>query len=323
MKRISQSLGLGLALLAATAASPRAADWAVGSGGVIKDFGSIKDYRNAAVPVPAPTPTANYSKDWYVRGDLGTNLAADVSLSSTGNVNTREDDLGKFLFGGVAFGRYIAPSVRAELGFDFRSRKKVSSGGVNYTTTKSVRGDDRDVPVAGGGSVLSRIYDVGVYSATQTESSDTADHNVMFNLYYDFKNSSRFTPYIGGGLGVDFKQYRRSVSQDAVCTGAYMHAEANNTDYPNYPVGFCPSTLPARIQSQEKHNMTGIGLAAAVMTGASYEVAHGIEFDVGYRGIWQGASVSVTASGVSGISKVTVVDRFDHELRTGVRFDLQ
>jgi OOP family OmpA-OmpF porin len=29
-------------------------------------------------------------------------------------------------------------------------------------------------------------------------------HNIMFNTYYDFKNTSQWTPYVGGGLGIAF-----------------------------------------------------------------------------------------------------------------------
>jgi hypothetical protein len=117
MKHASHTLALGLAILAAGTVSSRAADWAVGSGGA---FGSVKDYRNAAVPVPAPSPMPTPNKDWYIRGDFGYNFATNADIATTGAVLSPEpgQNLDGFLFGSVGFGRYITPNMRAELSLD-------------------------------------------------------------------------------------------------------------------------------------------------------------------------------------------------------------
>ena len=133
MKHIAQSLTLGLAVLAASAASPKAADWAVSSGGaVVRDFGSIKDYSNAGVPVPAPRPAPDQGHaEWYIRADVGWNLATSVDVTATGGAIAR-NDLNGFAFGSVGGGRYITPSLRAELMFDFRPKKTVSTGSSTF-----------------------------------------------------------------------------------------------------------------------------------------------------------------------------------------------
>jgi hypothetical protein len=90
MKHIAQSLTMGLAVLAASAVSPKAADWAVGSGGA-RDFSSVKDYRNAAVAVPAPRPAASEgSATWYLRGDVGYSLATSADIETTGGITSRQ-----------------------------------------------------------------------------------------------------------------------------------------------------------------------------------------------------------------------------------------
>ena len=89
---------IGALLLSVSATIASASDFAVGRAGVI---GGMKDYRNA-VPVPAPQPANSPQRDWYVRGDLGFNFYAG-------------DDSEDKLFGGIGFGRYITPSLRADI----------------------------------------------------------------------------------------------------------------------------------------------------------------------------------------------------------------
>lgn len=96
------ALLLGSASVAVAGGDP--ASYTVGRHGVIG--GSTKDYRNV-VPVPAPNPSNSPQKDWYVRGDLGYTFAA--------NNEAGQSDETSRLFGGVGFGRYITPSLRADI----------------------------------------------------------------------------------------------------------------------------------------------------------------------------------------------------------------
>ena len=56
--------------------------------------------------------------------------------------------------------------------------------------------------------------------------SSISSHNLFANLYYDFANTSRFTPYIGigGGLGITDMEYgsvwARNLDADRIPTGA-------------------------------------------------------------------------------------------------------
>lgn len=310
MKTIAQSLTLGLAVLAASTTTPRAADW-VGSGGVIKDFGNIKDYRNAAVPVPAPTPSNTPTADWYVRGDFGYNLATNVDVKATGNITARgEDDLNGFAFGSVGVGRYITPSIRGELSFDFRPHKTVTQGTQYYKTKLSVVGPTVTDPVTG---LSVQTYDTKSFDVAQSDSSYTTDTTAFLSLYYDYKNSSRFTPYVGAGIGLDAKRYKRSVTNDAVCTGTTNPLVA-------YPAGFC--NAPTTYSSGANRSTTELGFAAAFMVGTGYQVAQGVSLDAGYRLVWAGAAVSLGSTTINGDSTISISDRFDHELRTGIRIDL-
>ncbi len=315
MKHLAQSLGLGLAVLAASAASPKAADWSVGSNGAIKDFGSVKDYRNAAVPVPAPSPSPSLAKDYYIRGDIGFNLATSANVTATGGLTTRGDDeLNNFLFGSIGAGRYLTPSLRAEVAFDFRPKKTVTTGPQVYYRTITAKG----LSAAGNPSV-----DTMTYMVRATDDSLVADQTAFLNLYYDFNRdrASRFTPYIGAGIGIDSRRYKRVSSSAASCfNGTSVDTVTNiSTSYSNYS---CPTSGPANAQFSGDKYTSAFGFAAAAMVGVAYEVTPGIQLDVGYRAIWEGAEVSIGMGGIDGNTTVKLGSRIDQEVRTGVRVDL-
>ena len=316
MKHIAQSLTLGLAVLAASAASPKAADWAVGSGGVIKDFGSIKDYQNAAVPVPAPRPAySEGTAEWYLRGDIGWNVftSVDATATESSGITTRTgDDLGGFAFGSIGAGRYITPSLRGELSFDFRPKKAVTTGPQYFYAT--VRQPGPPTP----NSYTST--DVITVKATQTDDSGTRDQTAFVNLFYDFNGYGRFTPYVGAGIGLDFRSYKRTMVQNAVCDSAYNIGDFNVAT--PYQPGSCPTPLARVSGYSAAHYVTDIGVAAAFMVGASYKISNGISVDSGYRMIWEGATISASGTNLTGPSTIKISERLDHELHTGLRFDL-
>ena len=311
MRHIAESLTIGLAALLASTATPKAADWAVGSGGVIKDFGFIKDYKNAAVPVPAPTPAPHEFAEWYVRADIGYNLATSSSIDTTGGITARNgEDLSGFFFGGIGAGRYLTPSIRADFNFDFRPKKVVTSGPQYFNATRKQPGG------------APNTTDISTYAVTHTDDSGTADQTAMLNLYYDFHSGSRFTPYVGAGLGLDFKRYKRNMTQNSACVGT------QTVDQFGVQVGYTPGlcnfgTNGGPVTGFQNANYTSaLGLAVAFMIGGSYKVSEGVAIDTGYRLMWEGASLGITGDGINGPTNIKLSDRLDHELRTGVRIDL-
>lgn len=65
---------------------------------------------------------------------------------------------------------------------------------------------DQKAPIqtgpGGGGSVGEKL--AGEIVQAEARISGIASHNLFGNLYFDFFNSSRFTPYVGFGVGVGF-----------------------------------------------------------------------------------------------------------------------
>jgi outer membrane receptor protein involved in Fe transport len=94
-------------------------------------------------------------------------------------------------------------------------------------------------------------------------------HQVFFNLFVDFHNSSRFTPYIGAGAGISFIKttLRTQLNMMVAVADEYDYYIA---DYPIY--------LADHIEEQRQ-----INLAWNATIGFSYKLSENIELDLSYR----------------------------------------
>jgi opacity protein-like surface antigen len=119
-------------------------------------------------------------------------VAHEALTSDFGDtLNSRHIDLDDFsqgsFVGGVAVGYDFYPRkgwpLRAELEFLARSYKEVRG---SHSANLSATIDDVTA------SHLIRA----------NEQSKIGIHTALINIYYDFHNSTNFTPYIGGGLGI-------------------------------------------------------------------------------------------------------------------------
>ena len=67
---------------------------------------------------------------------------------------------------------------------------------------------------------------------------------------------------------------------------------------------------------------TSVSLAAALMAGVSFSLNHQWAIDVNYRALYmEGASVTTTLTSAE-VSKVTIGDVWDHQVRVGLRLNL-
>jgi opacity protein-like surface antigen len=113
----------------------------------------------------------------------------------------------------------------------------------------------------------------------------------LVNGYYDFRNSTKFTPYIGAGLGI-----------------AAVKASVGYADtYDGYTYGLS--------QSKSKVNFV-----YQVGAGASYEATKNISLDLGYRFVDYG-SVKQHAVYLPGVLEAsTKVKAREHQFYAGVRY---
>ncbi len=107
---------------------------------------------------------------------------------------------------------------------------------------------------------------------------------LLFNVYYDFRNSSDFTPYIGAGVGMAFVRGFATADVYDINTGArtaHVSAEGYSTEF-----------------------------AWQVGAGVSYAFTDNVSADLGYRYLGLGSGGDDVISGFSGA----------HEFSLGLRF---
>lgn len=141
----------------------------------------------------------------------------------------------------------------------------------------------------------------------------------LFNLYYDFNTRSRFTPYLGAGLGwVDHKTSTGSVIDSCGCFSTIDGA--SNT------------SVAAALMAGLAVNLTGRGPAAGTSEGyTGGEIARNLYLDLGYRFLYLGEAktgaiskvVVPAAPPVVVANDPTVSEIHAHEFRVGLRYDFR
>jgi opacity protein-like surface antigen len=293
--KIKFSVIAAAALVTIVAPLAHAETIAVGRSGVISGNG-IKDYRQT-VPVPMPNPANEPSRDWYVRGDIGWNFYAHGDTEARGGLRVfDQDETAAGVFGGIGFGRYMTPSWRFDITFDAKAKQRAAPGSQTYAVRNAALG-------------LPATYDIA-----HQEDAYTTNYTGLVNIYYDLQRRGSFQPYLGAGLGAGFQRYQRNFTNTATCR------TFDDDNDPLTPDVACNATVGP---VAGKGSQTTIGLALALMAGFTVDLAPGIKLDNNYRFLWQNTGTTAGGADVFG-SAITIgnADRYDHELRTGIRIDL-
>ena len=312
---------LSAALLACSVVVASAADMSGGAPG------GIKDYRGNAVPVPVPVPYEETYK-YYIAGHLGWTFAsngtmklnADAGGSGAPSMPTYGDLQGPHVVG-LAIGRYITPSIRAELGFDYRAPQRPLKASATQYYTGRVTGNVLVTDPATGNLVTA--VQTNTYDVARNEEISVSNHTFLLNAYYDMNRGGTITPFIGAGVGFVKRDVSRTTNEIANC-----RAGVNSVDTTNTACQFNDTTFPPGYLVQSfgpatfSDNRTGFGLAAALMAGATYHITARTHWDLGYRMMYQAGKVAIVAPSLGGFSSLDVGARLDHEIRTGLRFDL-
>ena len=102
---------------------------------------------------------------------------------------------------GLMFGRYITPSLRWEVAIDYTPNTNLMDGTVKYTTF-------------GEPGTANAGQEYGVFRNDTVKLSRTT---ALFNLLYDIPTGTRFTPYLGGGVGFTWRRLQRNYTENATC----------------------------------------------------------------------------------------------------------
>jgi opacity protein-like surface antigen len=291
--------------------------------------GGLKDGRGGGVPVPVPVPYEETFK-YYIGGGFG------WTFNSSGSMSIRADhqmpgqpatwiDGYSQLQGphvvSIVAGRYVTPSLRA----DYRApqRPARSSDTINYNG--QVKGAMQVLDNRVGSATLGTLVNstqTNVYGVTRSEDVSTQNHTFMLNAYYDLNRDGRFKPYIGAGIGLARRDVTRTTNETVNGCSAgsnTVDATVNSCQFP-FTTG-TPLELPGAIRNSYEER-TGWGLAGSLMAGASYKLSERTSWDLGYRIMYQGGQVAVVSQSLGGFSSLNIGARLDHEVRTGLRFDI-
>jgi opacity protein-like surface antigen len=259
-------------------------------------------------------------------GTLGSAQAADLYGNRGGSIKDdampalmNQSAARFYVRADASFATYDRPDITENHQYDLTDNRIGSSwaagGGIGYYFNKHIRADitleqrfEADVSgvVAAPGAPLAGSRHFG-YKSTLA----------LANLYYDFDTRSRFTPYIGAGLGFVHNETTAGTAAGGCgCTGVI---DAGKTD-----------SVAAALMAGMSINLTGRGPAAGSGDHHGGDAARNIYLDIGYRFLYLGevATGAVRATTVAPVATVIsddplVEDIHAHEFRVGLRYDFR
>ena len=199
---------------------------------------------------------AQAGSGFYVSGDLGINIASGLDTTGTSNdraswcdeyINPRYNEYERCTgpdrsVGGRWENEFDGATgilAGAAAGYSFAGQNPNSPLGglrveLEYFYRQSNYDQTADIPL-GVGTQGQKLRDEIVQAIDRIGSINS--HNLFGNLYYDFSNTSRFTPYIGIGGGVGFTDMEYGSvwarNEDAMnADGSYKIS--TGADLPNY-----------------------------------------------------------------------------------------
>jgi opacity protein-like surface antigen len=291
-------------ILASGVAPAMAADW-----GGVKDMGGGVPI---PVPAPAPVPTYDADSDWYIGLTLGADLLTDATIKDTDTDYLGDANPGHFarsssqvpsqMIYGLVFGRYFTPSLRWEVAIDYSPDAQISRDEtLFYGATNSAH------------NILNGSVDTNFYNVDRTDTVQLSRTTALFNLLYDIPTGTRFTPYVGGGLGLSWRRLRRGYSETSSCIASFNSIDgASNacSGNPNLPTGGTLSGSDSKNQ---------VDLAAAVQAGIATNLTDQIIWDNGWQMLWEGGHISMTAPSAAGNNEINFKDSVLQQFRSGIR----
>ena len=265
---------------------------ALAGGDVIYGAGLAR--HQAAIPVPAPVPVPEVTSGYYVRldaaygrGDVSKYHSTDPRADEI-RADSYVDNMTRF---GIGAGYYFNKWLRGDITFDQRNDVK-SRGTGNFNRT-----------VLNGAAVPTQMRDTiaeGLWSSNSTG---------FVNAYIDVPVSTSFTPYFGVGVGYVRHQVQGLIYRSTTTCVDPVAVNCDNS----------PNTI------SRSGSSTGGGvdyaLATALMAGFSYNISTNGKLDIGYRWLHL-AGTTYVGRDTSTVHNVTIPDQNIHELRVGVRYDI-
>lgn len=202
---------------------------------------------------------------WYLRGDLGYAFSHpfEHQETSSGALNSFSDEASLFT-GSIGMGYHVNDYFRVELnGGILPTNKFAESAKLAATCNGHTLVDD------GFGTINS------VATSQACDLSDNASnkgYSIMANGYVDLGTYVGLTPYVGGGIGVAYNKYFRSIGARD-CVEVPTNAAGTGGFFCDDPAGYEGQT-----DTEGKYN-----LAYSIGAGLSYQVTKNVSVDLGYE----------------------------------------
>jgi len=278
---------------------------------------------SADLAVASPTlamDAAQYevTTGWYIRGDLGESLgvtpavgAATIAVPPPGDPNTSMSPIygssvsKKNTTFGVGFGYDFGFGFRADATFDHYTRLSNSYSGTVICPYGATT-------VAPGGVPAGILYDP-TNTCTGLAQLSTMNNVALANAYYELPGFFGFSPYVGGGAGLNFMQATGSLGYTKTIGGGNYSADTTPAagtpavwvNAAGAPITPAPAVTFGNQNWSRTFSQTKTTMAVALMAGAAYHFNQWVTVDLGYR--FLDADIGNPASNVS------------HDFRVGVR----
>lgn len=184
----------------------------------------------------------------------------------------------------------VYPNISVAAGFDFASISPVTARAELEYTYKD--------KMSFNPNINSLTYSIiGLYQTTVFYpqnipgifTNELRTQSLMLNSYYDFTNTSKFTPYLSTGVGlthINYKQRFNSIESSLLAT-----------------------------DSQTDNNFTW-----SVGAGVAYAVTKNVHLDLGYRYL-DADKVEFTENALENINLKSSADLTSHNYSLGIRYD--
>jgi opacity protein-like surface antigen len=298
---------------------------------------SAADLLGTAAPLTLPAaqnPFVETGSSWYVRGDLGISFDRAPSLSFSNIAPPAFGAVGAPLTigsganwtttnftGGAGFGYRWNDWLRFDATWDYRT----GPGGSRQATVVCPYG--LTGVSSPGGVPLGFLYNT-TNTCNASASVRQSDNAFLGNAYFDLGTYYGFTPYVGGGLGLNVNNLTGNVNYNETANGLpYAANLAAFTPFPPVWVNALGQTLapqPTVAFAQQNWNRsissTTYSFAWALAAGVGFRLTPSAELDIGYRYLNSGTVNTLINPQTGSTIRQT---NASHQIRVGVLYYIQ
>lgn len=185
----------------------------------------------------------------------------------------------------------IYPNISAAVGFDFSKISNLNARAeLEYTYKDKEKFSSNINQVTLGMGEESQVIDIpeGTPSLLINE---LRAQSLMFNLYYDFKNSSKFTPYLSAGAGLTYIKNKQNINPELSLENDLNLSDTSNT------------------------------FTWSAGAGVAYKVTENVALDLGYRYLDAGEVKFNNTVFQDNIDLKTTADLVSHDYSLGIRYN--